>query len=793
MKERLTIIAAALFAGMMMCHAQDAKIKGKVLDKTGGEAMAFASVALVQDEGNILTGAMTNAEGLFEIDASQGNYQLKVSFLGYKESIKDISVTTATFDAGTIFIEEEQHMLGEVIVKSQRPKTQLKGDALVTNIAGSVLEHSGNANDVLAKVPGMISMNGKLEVIGRGEPQYYINGRKVTDASELRNLMSEDIQSIDVVSNPGALYGGDVRSVVRIKTVKRQGEGFSYALTSQAKKYTTCKYFDPSWTVLDVNYRTGGWDFFGKFVYWAQHGFQASDVTGTIFLNKNGMPQTEIQDGNIFCNSYQGGVQEVVGANWQINNNHSLGFKVERSDNLFSDMNLTTESDYFINGALDDHIYSVNKQKTPYSNQTTGNIYYDGTFNKLNVNFNADFLIGNIKDNRNISEVSHNTSSVLNSTAESTAGMAAAKLVLSYPIWKGSLQVGAEETYFDGNEQYTIDKAIVPNTDYKAKENTLAEFAQYSVNTPIGQLVAGLRYEHVNFKYTDFIDSGKDLNRKQDDWFPSLSFSTKIKDLGLSLSYTGKTIRPGMHSLSSELTYINRYAYQTGDPTLLSEKQRTASLQGAWKWLTFSATFEQVKNGITQWASPYDDEGVVIVRYSNVKDTYSKFSMYVSAAPTIGCWQPRYTLGYAKPHLNLNVADTREATGRRIVRRNKPMYIVQANNAFRFKDNWQVELNYQFTSKMSHEIVNITKAMHNLDISLQKSFLKDNALTFNLSWTDILNRNIQHVECDFGTYSDIQTFDYKNPGIVLRASYRFNSAQSKYKGTGAGQSVKDRM
>ena len=99
----------------------------------------------------------------------------------------------------------------------------------------------------------------------------------------------------------------------------------------------------------------------------------------------------------------------------------------------------------------------------------------------------------------------------------------------------------------------------------------------------------------------------------------------------------------------------------------------------------------------------------------------------------------------------------------------------------------------QFTSKMSHEIVNITKAMHNLDISLQKSFLKDNALTFNLSWTDILNRNIQHVECDFGPYTDIQTFDYKNPGIVLRASYRFNSAQSKYKGTGAGQSVKDRM
>ena len=51
-----------------------------------------------------------------------------------------------------------------------RPKTKLLGDAVVTTVAGSILEHAGNSLEVLAKVPGMISKNGNLEVIGRGTP-----------------------------------------------------------------------------------------------------------------------------------------------------------------------------------------------------------------------------------------------------------------------------------------------------------------------------------------------------------------------------------------------------------------------------------------------------------------------------------------------------------------------------------------------------------------------------------------------------------------------------------------------
>ncbi len=793
MKKVFLTFTIMFFTSTLTCVAQNTTLKGKIIDEGNNEPLAFASVALIKDDSILVSSAMADADGLFTLSATPDTYKLKISFIGYKDVYKELHLMDKEIDAGIILIEKDAHELQEVVVKSQLPKTKLEGDAIVTNIVGSVLEHAGNANDVLAKVPGMISINGELQVLGRGTPIYYINGRKVTDESELRNLMSEEIKSIDVVSNPGAIYGGDVRCVVRIKTIKRQGEGLSFALTSQAKKYTTCRYADPSWTVLDVNYRVKNWDFFGKFVYWAQHGFQVSDMYGEMHLKQDGRLTEKIQAGDLHAQAYMGGLQEIIGANWQINENHSLGFKVEQGNNLFTDNNLTMTTDYIVDGVQEDHLYSVSRAKSPVSNQTTGNIYYDGNFNKLNVNFNADFLIGNTKNENKIKEESWTEPRQLVSNSKARSDMYAAKLILSYPIWKGMLQFGSEEIYFIGKETYSINFDGIPASDGKDEENTIAGFAQYAMNLPFGQLTTGIRYEHVDFSFRDYINPKNNLNRKQDDWFPSISFATKIGKVNLLASYTGKTNRPQLHNLSSEISYDNRYTYQCGDPKLLSEKRHTASLQASWKWLSFSSAFETVDNAIEQWALPYDyDDGIVLIKYSNLDATYSMFNMFLNASPSFGVWYPRYTIGFQKPHLHMNVLDPREATGERIVTRDEPMYILQANNAFRFKHNWQIEVNYQYMSTCSQGIANITKPKHDLEVAVQKSFLKDDALTFKLSYTDILN-TYYHIATDFGSYQIRQSLDRRSPGIVLRASYRFNSAKSKYKGTGAGQSVKERM
>ena len=79
--------------------------------------------------------------------------------------------------------------LHEVVIKGRLPNTRMKGDAMVTRITGSVLEKAGTANDVLRRVPGIIRKGDNLEVVGRGTPVYYINGRKVRNHERSKDVL----------------------------------------------------------------------------------------------------------------------------------------------------------------------------------------------------------------------------------------------------------------------------------------------------------------------------------------------------------------------------------------------------------------------------------------------------------------------------------------------------------------------------------------------------------------------------------------------------------------------------
>ncbi len=82
--------------------------------------------------------------------------------------------------------------LGEVVVKSNLPKTRVKGDAMRTLISGSILEKVGSATDALAKIPSLKAEKGcGVEVFGRGAAEVYINSRKVQDMNELARIRSD--------------------------------------------------------------------------------------------------------------------------------------------------------------------------------------------------------------------------------------------------------------------------------------------------------------------------------------------------------------------------------------------------------------------------------------------------------------------------------------------------------------------------------------------------------------------------------------------------------------------------
>ena len=788
MRKALVAMCSLWLALGGVCFGQaTSTLVGNVKDGTTGEVLEFATVVLAKGDSTVVAGAMTDEQGHFEIKAQPGRYILSVALIGYKGHVAPVDLSQ-NCDAGRIALVQDQYMLGEAVVEAQLPRTELKGDAVVTNISGSVLEHAGTAQDLMAKIPGMIQRDGKSEVIGRGEPVYYINGRRVLDPDELRSLMSEEVRAVEVVNNPGAAYGAEIKSVVRIKTIRRQGEGFGFALTSQAKQHLTCKDFEPSWSVLDLNYRKGNLDFIGKLLYWDNYGYQYADIAETSFAAGNLFDQS----GRLAVRQHAGGTNSIFGVNWQINENHSVGLQLQYNGLLFGSYKEVVNEDVFMNKALIDNLVSENNTNMVTNGGWLGNLYYSGKADKLEIEFNTDFQTNAECNESRIDESSTVNPRSIDSSVDNRYGIVASKIVFKYPVWKGQIQAGAEESYVKTRQQHRITFEEIAPSESELRENNIAGFAEYFLPLKIGQLSAGVRYEHVDYEYDDITGTG-DLERRQDNWFPSASFSTKIGKAALSASISGKTQRPGFWKLSNEMQYHSRFTYQTGDPTLKNEKYIDAAINANWKWLTFSTTFENIKDAINQVGHPYGDDGITLLTYENMKSPINIYSAYVTAAPTVGCWSPQHTAGVRKQFFNIDVADGREPSGYRNVKYDTPMFMLQFNNAFRFRNDWELSADYRFQSRMSYGSAEILSRTNVLDFSVQKSFFKDRSLTIRLSATDVLNRSQEHVVVDYGNFYVDQNNDHRNPAILLRVSYHFNTMVSKYKGTGAGDSVKNRF
>ena len=120
-----------------------------------------------------------------------------------------------------------------------------------------------------------------------------------------------------------------------------------------------------------------------------------------------------------------------------------------------------------------------------------------------------------------------------------------------------------------------------------------------------------------------------------------------------------------------------------------------------------------------------------------------------------------------------------------------PVAVFSLNNTFDFK--WltaSLVTMVQTEGNMGNKYVN--KGYFCTDLSLYKSLLK-NRLTLSLNVSDLFGTGNQHRTFYSGAQRTLLYKGYSVSSITLGVRYCFNATNSKYKGTGAGQSQKNRM
>lgn len=685
----------------------------------------------------------------------------------------------AQTDSALFSMEQDTLMLGEVVVKGHRPQYRKTAEGMLTNIQGTVLSKTGTAEDVLKHVPTVSKKgDGTWEVFGKGTPLIYLNGRKLEDLSELENIKSADIKDVEVIQNPGAKYAADVNAVIRIKTIPVQGEGLSIDASAN---YEYNKHNNII-AQATVNYRHNGLNAFATYKYNNRNNYTDGTLEQTIKADT--LWQQKI-DNDAFSRTIYHYIQG--GLSYDFNDKHSIGAKYSATITVDEFSTSWLGSSVTANGSYYDKISTTARYDCKDRPIHRANAYYYGTVGKTTIDFNTDVCFKhNISDTHTLEGSEAYDSRDLFSTSTSKSSMVASKLVLTSPLLGGSLDYGAEYIYTHRKDEYVMNRTdIVANSDSKIRETSLSPFLQYTRMTPIGQVILGLRYENIRFKYYENGEYKADQSRSFHNVYPSVSFGTRLGGMSMQLSYAIKTQRPSYSQLNSDISYGNRFTRQTGNPLLTHETNHTVSLMGAWRFVQFMVEYKDSRDAIIYWADLMSEsQAIALIRYKN-QESIKSMKAFVSAAPKVGIWSPQVSVGMQKQWLTLSTTMGTYSLG-------KPIFMVNVSNAFSLPLGITAFVDYRFQSKGHYQNVYLFQTQHVVDLGLSKSFLKD-ALTLEVKGSDLLHRQLDGdlIYNDRLTVGQDNVYGTRRLSLTLR--YKFNVARSKYKGKGAGQAEFDRL
>lgn len=746
------------------------QIKGVVMDEQQ-KPIPFANIVMSSSATNTyIAGCVTAEDGSFVLPYSEKDAILKVSYVGYTTQ------TLACKPNMSIVLKSDVQLLNTVTIKSTRPKAKFKDGAFTTLVSGTILAELGTANDMISQLPFVSGDDGNWEIIGRGKPEIYLNGRKVEDTNELKRLSAKDILKAEIVTVPGAQYGSSTKAVIRLYAVRKRGQGLSGSLYSN---YSQGHYSPQTSEHAQLNYRTGGLDIFGEvgMAYSRSHTKYHSEtqLNTTNNFDYNTRRTTNYNSGKILLNT---------GFNYEISEQQSFGMKYEANNLIGNNYSHSWgETDVLQNDILKENlsVESFSKSKPHWSHSV--NAYYNGNFGKWNINFNADYY----------NNVEQSSQSVLNDgilDAESNTkvknNLYAAKLVVTAPLWKGKMSFGTEEMFTNRRNTF-IQSGFSADAFNHFKQSIVAGFLEYNLNIGSMNYGAGLRYEHQTTKYYEKEVLQTEQSPTYNDWIPFASIGYSHNGLNIGFSYRLNKYSPSYTMLQSSTDYISKYEYGCGDPHLKPQKQHSFMLNGNYKWVSFVAYYNYVRDMYMTWYKPYDvaTHPDILLQTMATVPRSSYYGAAINAAPSFGIWQPDLTASVNFYHANLDHLNI-PTMG------NEPLFSFEMNNNFKLPHRWFINLSGNVSTN-AKQSTGRNKCMGNVQFRVSKNFLKNDALKVMLVLRDLLHTGYYYFDAN-GTQSHRKLTQYSdNQEIGINVRYTFNATNSKYKGSGAGNSEKQRL
>ena len=749
---------------------EDTKVIGHIVDESG-QPIEFANISLYNE--GFINGGVSNENGDFVIPCKAQRITLKVSYIGYKTVERNVSVG----NVGIITLQPETYMVKGVEVKGEIPQYKMTSGGMTVDVQHSILHDVGTADDLLSMLPLVKARNGKYEVLTKGEPEIYINNKKVRDPIELKQLKSADVKSVDIITAPGAKYNAEVNAVIRIKTLKTQGDGLSLMATTQTWKNNKWNNYDD----LTLKYRIGGMEAYANVALDNGHYSNDQNIDQELHISKDLFNvHAELPVRSSWTQlDYQAGLS------YDFNTDHSIGLSFSSQKNFYNRFSSDMEQRYLKNGTFDGDVRLLTDIREKDKPVWELNTYYIGKIGKLGIDLNATWLRRESEDNNIQQELSQEYSNrTITTQTKDKNTMVAGKLVLDYPVWKGVLSGGSEATSTKSQGHNLNQENIIPESDTEMKEKNIAAFAEYELQLGQWHLNAGLRFEHVSADYTSFGIRQEEPCRTYNDWFPNLSAAWQKGKWGTQLSYSKRITRPPYNMLTSMVVYDSRILYEGGNPLLRPSVRHSIDFNLTYSWLTFVTGFTRENDFFTHVSNIYDEAKEIAIFQPDNFDHQDRVYATIVASPKLGFWQPQATLHYYQQMFDAE----RYGAPKKL---NKPEFSARLQSWFVIDPTAKALLDISYTGS-NHWGFMYRGSNFMVNARLQKSFLKGQ-LSATLYANDIFRTAKNKVTTYYAigqTAQDIYTY---TQCVGLTLSYNFNASSSKYRGTGAGNEEKGRL
>lgn len=792
MKRIFTLTTVLLICLVTRSLAQGpSSITGKVKDNASKPLQSVTVSLLNAKDSSLVKTDMSDANGNFEINSSkEGSFLLRYSSVGFEQQY------SAAFEKKDgqkvamkpVALQPGAGKLKEITVVAKKPLIEVKADKTVFNVEASINATGSNALELLQKSPGVqVDNNDNISMKGKTGVKVYVDGKMMQLdtkdlAAYLKSINSNDIEAIEMISNPSAKYDASGNAgIINLRLKKNKKFGTNGSVNAGFVQGVTPKGNGS----VNLNYRDKKINLFGN-------------VGGNLGRYENPLDLYRIQKDTLYDQkaimyNNDKSVNIKAGADYFINNNNTIGIMATTNfSNSESNNNSKTAIYYNPTGAFVKNLESFN---TIPGNRTNANFnlnYRYADTSGREVNFDADYGLfrgkgSSYQPNYYYGSNNNLLYSVVNRNYTPTdIDIYTAKIDAEQKLGKGKLGYGAKTSFVTTKNTYDFftDTALNKplqilerSNNFKYKENVNAAYLNYQqqLNTK-WSLQLGIRAEQTNSegiltRADGVVQADNTVKKSYLNFFPSGAVTWNINQKhSLNLTYSRRIDRPTYPDLNPFENKLDELTYEKGNAFL--KPQYTDNIELTHTFMGMLNTTIGYSH-VSDYATMVTDTtgNATYVQQQNLA-TQQILSFNIGAPTAIKKWWN----GYANFWYSYQMF--KGAIGENKVNVNVPMFGAYLQQSFTLGKDYTAEVSGWFNGPGVWGGTWKTNSQGSVDVGLQKQILQKQA-SIKIAATDIFHTASWKATNDFGGLYIRGGGSWESRTFRLSFNWRFGSSQIK--------------